>query len=186
MRIISGKWKGKTLSALVPEEVRPTSDRVRELIFSIIGNYTDIEGLRIADICAGTGALGFEFLSRGASHCTFFEKSTKVEKIISTNAETIGIPNECLTIVRGDIRKTLLPNSTQPYDIIITDPPYAELLINPLLRVIAKNSLLKENGLCITEHAIREVAIAGEEWKLLTQRTIGETMIDFFQFVPKR
>lgn len=186
MRIISGKWKGKTLSPFVPEEIRPTSDRAREVIFSIIENYTDIEGLQIADICAGTGALGFEFLSRGASYCTFFEKSAKVEKVIAANAKAIGIHSECFKIVRGDIRKTLLASTKQPYDIIITDPPYAELLINPLLRVIAKNSLLKENGLCITEHAIREVAAAGEEWKLLTQRTIGETVIDFFQFVPKK
>ncbi len=186
MRIISGKWKGKTLPAFIPEEVRPTSDRAREVIFSIIENHTDIHGLRIADICAGTGALGFEFLSRGAEHCTFFEKSAKAEKSLQSNAEYLDIPKEQFTIVRGDIRKTLLTNTTQPYDIIITDPPYAELLINPLLRVIAKNFLIKENGLCITEHAIREVAIVGEEWKLLSQKTIGETIIDFFQFVTKR
>lgn len=180
MRIIGGKWKGKSLPGQVHDGVRPTGDRAREMMFSILEHITDVEGKRIADVCAGTGALGFECLSRGATHCTFFEKNKDVVKCINENATHLNADLNSFIVVPGDIKKTLLTVPSQ-YDIIITDPPYSEKIINPLLRVIVKKNLLVNGGVFIAEHSVHEVAIADSEWKLLNQRTIGDTVIDFFQ-----
>lgn len=183
MRIITGQWKGKQLSSDVPEEVRPTTDRVRETMFSILDNFIEIENTKIADICAGTGALGFECLSRWAHHCTFFEKSRTVEKILRTNADYLGVHSDIFSIIQGDIRTTIPNYGGHSFDIILTDPPYHEVLINPMMRVVAKKKMLQHNGVFVAEHATREVVTGySDEWQLLTQRIIGDTVIDFFRF----
>ncbi len=183
MRIITGQWKGKQLSSDVPDGVRPTTDRVRETMFSILDNVIEIENAKVADICSGTGALGFECLSRWAQHCTFFEKSRKVEKILRTNADYLCVHSDMFTIVQGDIRTTVPSYSGHIFDIILTDPPYHEVFINPMMKVIAKKKMLQHNGVFVAEHASREVVTGySEEWHLLTQRIIGDTVIDFFRF----
>lgn len=184
MRIITGQWKGKILQSDVPQEVRPTTDRVRETMFSILENYKDLTNTSIADICAGTGALGLECLSRYARHCTFFEKSRKVEKILRANMEFFGIEPDMVSIIQGDIRITLPAYTGHTFDVIFTDPPYHEHFINPMMRVIAKKNILRHEGIFIAEHADREVVVGySDEWHLLTQRVIGDTVLDFFQFV---
>ncbi len=183
MRIITGQWKGKKLPWDVPDEVRPTTDRVRETMFSILDNYIEIENSKVADICAGTGALGFECLSRSAQHCTFFEKSRKVEKILRANAEYFGATSDMFIVIQGDIRTTMPIYGGHRFDIIFTDPPYHEMFINPMMRMIAKRKMLCHDGVFVAEHATREVIMGySDEWQLLTQRIIGDTVIDLFRF----
>ncbi len=121
MRIISGQWRGRTLVAPKGDATRPTADRTREALFSmLVSRLGDFEGLAVADLFAGSGALGFEALSRGAASCTFVEQDRAAIDALKTNADKLGI-------IRPDLRSQSvlnLPRAPKPYDLILMDPPY--------------------------------------------------------------
>ena len=120
MRIIAGKWRGRTIEAPPGQTTRPTADRVRETLFSMLASrLISFEELRVADLFAGSGALGFEALSRGAASATFVESDAKAATIIRRNAEKLGASAQIL----GN-SALALPRS-QPFDLIFADPPYA-------------------------------------------------------------
>jgi 16S rRNA (guanine966-N2)-methyltransferase len=120
MRIIAGKWRGRVLEAPPGLATRPTADRARETLFSMLGSRLGgFEELRIADLFAGSGALGFEALSRGASLATFVENDSSAVAAIRRNAEKLGAE---ATILSGSA--LALPRS-RPFDLIFADPPYA-------------------------------------------------------------
>jgi 16S rRNA (guanine966-N2)-methyltransferase len=120
MRIISGQWRGRTLVAPKGEATRPTADRTREGLFSmLVSRLGSFEELRVADLFAGSGALGLEALSRGAAHCVFVEQDRPALDALRTNVERLGI--------RADIRAQsvlALGASPAPFDLILMDPPY--------------------------------------------------------------
>jgi len=120
MRIIAGKWRGRTIEAPPGGRTRPTADRARETLFSMLtsrlGGFDD---LRIADLFAGSGALGFEALSRGATSATFVESDSQAAGVIRRNAERLGASALVLTS-----SALALPES-DPFDLIFADPPYA-------------------------------------------------------------
>ena len=120
MRIIAGTWRGRTLEAPPGLGTRPTADRVRETLFSMLASRLgSFEDLRVADLFAGSGALGFEALSRGASHATFVESDSAAAAIIRRNAAKLGAD---VTILGGSA--LALPRA-EPFDLIFADPPYA-------------------------------------------------------------
>jgi 16S rRNA (guanine966-N2)-methyltransferase len=120
VRIIAGKWRGRTIQAPPGQSTRPTADRVRETLFSMLASRLgSFEELRVADLFAGSGALGFEALSRGASHATFVESDPKAAAIIRRNGEKLGA---AVHILGGSALS--LPRS-EPFDLIFADPPYA-------------------------------------------------------------
>lgn len=120
MRIIAGDWRGRPLQAPKGDATRPTADRTREALFSmLLSRLGSFEGLRIADLFAGSGALGFEALSRGAAHCTFVEQDRAALDALRANADRLQ--------VRVDIRAQsvmALGNVAEAYDVILMDPPY--------------------------------------------------------------
>lgn len=120
MRIIAGQWRGRTLVAPKGDATRPTADRTREALFSmLVSRVGSFEDLRVADLFAGSGALGFEALSRGAAECLFVEQDRIATDAIRGNAEKLGI--------RADIRSQsvlALGPVPQPFDLILMDPPY--------------------------------------------------------------
>lgn len=121
MRIIAGEWRGRPLVAPDGMATRPTADRVRETLFSMLtsrlGEFTD---LRVADLFAGSGALGFEALSRGAAHCTFVERESAAIAAIRANAARLGAESRIATVTADAMR---LPRGG-PFDLIFADPPY--------------------------------------------------------------
>ncbi len=121
MRIISGQWRGRTLIAPKGEATRPTADRTREGLFSmLVSRLGSFEGLRVADLFAGSGALGLEALSRGAAECLFVEQDRAALDALKLNSEKLGL--------RADIRAQsvlTLGSVSPPYDLILMDPPYA-------------------------------------------------------------
>ena len=120
MRIIAGIWRGRPLEAPPGLATRPTADRVRETLFSMLASRLgSLEDLRVADLFAGSGALGFEALSRGAASATFVESDAKAAAVIRRNAERLGA---VVQLLGGSA--LLLPGS-QPFDLIFADPPYA-------------------------------------------------------------
>jgi 16S rRNA (guanine966-N2)-methyltransferase len=120
MRIIAGQWRGRTLAAPKGEATRPTADRTREALFSMLtSRLGSFEGLRVLDLFAGSGALGLEALSRGAAHACFVEQDRAATTVLRSNAEKMGLA--------ADIRAQsvlALGVCPQAYDLILMDPPY--------------------------------------------------------------
>ena len=120
MRIIAGQWRGRPLVTPKGDETRPTADRTREALFSmLVSRLGSFEGLRVADLFAGTGALGLEALSRGAAHCTFVENERLALDALKANIAKLG--------ANADVRAgsaLALGTAPQPFDLILMDPPY--------------------------------------------------------------
>jgi 16S rRNA (guanine(966)-N(2))-methyltransferase RsmD len=180
MRVIAGIYKGRRLKTLEGSSVRPTSDRLRETIFNIL--TPRIEGARFMDLCAGSGAIGIEALSRGAQYVTFIESSIKAARVISENLRNCGIRRDYRVINRDAIRalKGLASENAQ-FDIIYFDPPYSSELYTPAMWVIAKHGLLAEGGVLIVEHR-RQSPLAANYDQLRPYRQLeqGETRLTFF------
>ncbi|MEO5705521.1 MAG: 16S rRNA (guanine(966)-N(2))-methyltransferase RsmD [Alteraurantiacibacter sp.] len=122
MRIIAGEWKRRLLRAPDGEATRPTADRVRETLFSmLVSRLGDFEGLKVADLFAGSGALGLEALSRGAAHCLFVEQDPAAIRALRTNIAAVRATERC--DVRASSVMTLGP-AKAPLDLILMDPPY--------------------------------------------------------------
>ena len=120
MRIIAGKWRGRLIDAPPGHATRPTADRVRETLFSMLASRLGgFEDLRVADLFAGSGALGLEALSRGAASATFVENNVTAATIIRRNAERLGAPVQLVT------GSALALPRTDPFDLIFADPPYS-------------------------------------------------------------
>lgn len=146
MRIISGFYKGRKISALSHRDTRPTTDKVRENIFNILG---PVHG-EVLDLFAGTGALGIEALSRGAEGCIFIDGAKDAVGVLKKNTEGIGEPVE---IYRNDYRRALkaLAKRGKSFDLIFLDPPYDKDIVSFALSEIKRLGLLNEDGRIVVE-----------------------------------
>src|SRR5262245_25331091 len=180
MRVIAGIYKGRRLKTLEGLSVRPTSDRLRETLFNILAPR--IEGARFADVCAGSGAIGIEALSRGARHVTFIESSLKAARIISENLRNCGIREDYRVINRDALRalKNLASEQAQ-FDVIYFDPPYDSEIYTPVMWLVAKHDLLSEDGVVIVEHR-RHTPLEPNYDQLRPYRQLaqGESLLTFF------
>jgi len=151
MRVISGLYKGRKLKTVEGLKVRPTSDRLRETIFNVLS--TSVEGAKFVDLCAGSGAVGIEALSRGASHVTFIESSRRATEVISDNLRHLGV-TEGVRVINRDVISVLkyfVAHHLQ-YDLFYFDPPYASEIYSPVMWTLAKHKLIAEAGVVIVEH----------------------------------
>lgn len=146
MRVISGIYKGKKIKTLSHNDTRPTTDKVRENIFNILG---EIDG-EVLDLFAGTGALGIEALSRGAESCIFTDGAKDAFKILQENVKGVGEDTE---IYRNDYRRALkaLAKRGKSFDLIFLDPPYNKNIVTHALTEISRLDLLKEGGRIVVE-----------------------------------
>jgi len=184
MRIIAGKYKGRIITHVAPNGVRPTTDRVRESIFNILSNVLDFEAIRVLDLCAGTGALGLEAISRGAGFCSFVELSKVTSNLLKKTITQLNIKPENYEVVTMDsclFAKKFSNFTLQSYDLIFVDPPYKNKLINPIFRLINVNQILTSGGFFVAEHDIRETILQIENFEQINKRQFGETVIDIFQ-----
>ena len=157
MRIITGKVKGLKLKAPSGFSTRPTSDRVKESVFNVLNGMVDFSEVEsVLDVFAGTGSLGLESLSRGASSATFIDFATT--EIIAENIRRAKFENVA-TILRGDFTKMLRKISRQQktFDLIFIDPPYKENLAETALELIGECELLNSDGLVIVEYGADEI-----------------------------
>lgn len=152
MRIIAGTRKGTRLKMVPGQHVRPTADRVKESLFSVIGPFFD--GGYVLDLFAGTGSLGLEALSRGAERTFFVDQSRTSCETVKANAEVARLTDQ-VEILRRDARAALkiLRERDVRFDIIFLDPPYHKDLLYPALEEIAKGALLSEDGVVVAEHS---------------------------------
>jgi len=180
MRIISGEWKGRKLPTALPAGVRPTLDAARETIFNILNNHCDFGGIYVCDICAGSGALGIEALSRGARHVTFVEKNRKVVSVIEANAKSLGIDALRYTIIHSDAIK-FVQQYHGVFQLVFADPPYAERMCNQIVHGIIANNMLDETGVLVAEHATFEAILPQSGIEIFSSRNFGETVVDFIR-----
>lgn len=128
MRVVAGEAGGRRLAAPPGTDTRPTLDRVREALFNALGSLDAVEGARVLDLFAGSGALGIEALSRGAAHCTFVERSAAARRVVQANLDATGLADRA-RVVGGDARRHLAEASDDPaggrFDLVLLDPPYA-------------------------------------------------------------
>jgi 16S rRNA (guanine966-N2)-methyltransferase len=150
MRIIAGRLKGRRLKAPGWDGVRPTSDKLRETLFNILAPR--IEGARVVDGYAGTGAVGLEAISRGAAHVTFIDSDRRAVALIEENLRACGV-DEGYTIQRGDVATVLPSVGANSFDLILLDPPYDIMTTIPVLEASAR--ALAAEGLVVLEHATR-------------------------------
>jgi 16S rRNA (guanine966-N2)-methyltransferase len=182
MRVISGRLRGRDLGA-VPDGVRPTSDRVRESLFSILGS---IDGKRVLDLFAGTGALGLEAYSRGASEVVFVERSRKIAHALRKRLRSLDLDDssEDLTLMSMDAEKALrvLSRATEEdraaaFDLVFMDPPYAEGDRVGTLEALFAARLLSTDGVVVVEGPKRHPLPAVVGGRVLEERIYGETVL---------
>lgn len=173
MRVISGKYKGKKLKGFDIDGTRPTMDRVKESLFSVIQNY--IEGSVILDLFAGSGSLGIEAISNGAKSAYLIDNNTKLIDIIKEN--THGM-NEEIHIIKGDYNDILKIISDIKFDIIFLDPPYKLNLINDCLNKIYEYNLLNKNGIIVCEY--EDENVQSNYFELYKEKKYGTKNIKIF------
>lgn len=153
MRIIAGELKGRKLYTPNDKRIRPTSDKVKESLFNMISN--NLEDAIVIDLFSGTGNLGLEAISRGASHCYFGDKSKDSLELTNKNITYCKVSNKSILLL-GDFKK-VLNSIKEKVDIIFLDPPYNQGFIDKCLEMIYQNNLLTDDGIIIAEHNISEV-----------------------------
>ena len=147
LRIVAGNWRSRLLQIADVPGLRPTSERVRETLFNWLAN--DTHGARCLDLCAGTGALGLEALSRGAGHATFVEKSAAATRTLESNIRLLDAQGA--EVVTGDARKFIAAYDGPPFDIAFLDPPFAEDMLGELCRLLARGDVLASSALVYLE-----------------------------------
>ena len=149
MRIITGIARNTPLASLEGDETRPTSERVKEALFSMI--QFEIEGRRVLDLFAGSGQLGLEAISRGADHATFIDNSRAACDVIIANAKRAKLFDKCRVSATDHTAALKSAAGRETYDIVFIDPPYASGLVAPSLRLIADGKLLAPNATVVCE-----------------------------------
>ena len=182
MRIITGKAKGIILKTLEGTSTRPTSDRVKEAVFSMI--QFDIEDRSVLDLFAGSGQMALEALSRGASKATLVDKSKDAVKIINDNAKKSKLDSLC-TIYQLDYLDFLRRFPGQKYDIIFLDPPYALNMYKPALRAMLESDILKPTSLIVCESNFESIFAEGKDladkFEIEKQSKYSKTYITIFK-----
>lgn len=175
MRIISGRWKGHRLRPLKGRDIRPTTDRVREAWMSAMGGRMD--GLRVADLFAGSGALGLETLSRGAEHVVFVERARSSLKVLEANVATLGAADG-VTVVGDDVFHWLRRVEAGTFDLALADPPYGTGEARRLVEAFLDRPFARELWV---EHPWRESLPEGTAERT---RRYGDTALTHFIAAP--
>ncbi|MEW5722699.1 MAG: 16S rRNA (guanine(966)-N(2))-methyltransferase RsmD [Thermodesulfobacteriota bacterium] len=178
MRIIAGKFRGRRLFAPRGLEVRPTADRVKEAVFSILGPR--VTGAAVLDLFAGTGNLGLEALSRGADRAVFVDHLPKALAALERNLKALGLGDRA-RIVRADLAKGPGPwKDLGPFDLIFLDPPYGQGLVARALGLVLRAGAAAPDALAVAEHAAGEKdQINPPGWSIVQSRAYGHTMVTF-------
>ncbi|KXK00305.1 MAG: RsmD family RNA methyltransferase [Acidobacteria bacterium OLB17] len=180
MRIISGQYGGRLLKSPPDHRTRPTSGRLRETLFNILAPR--IEGTRFLDLCAGSGAIGIEALSRGADFVTFVDRSKKACALIEENLDKLGVPEDETDVQNAEAETFVGRPSEASWDIAFYDPPYEANYSVVIHEFGDKGNLLAEDGILIVEHLARkpmpDIEGSLRRWRLLKQ---GDTHLSFYE-----
>lgn len=170
VRIIGGRWRGRKLAFTPAEGLRPTGDRIRETLFNWLAPH--IVGARCADLFAGSGALGLEALSRGASHCDFVDTSGAALAQITEHLRTLGATDTgaCHRVSA----QQFLQQATRAYDVVFIDPPFNQKLVDPVCALLAGTRRLSDAACIYVETAIAEpTPEVPPDWTLHREKVAG-------------
>jgi len=183
MRIIAGAYKGRNLKSPPSLDVRPTSDRLRETLFNVIAPR--IQDSRFLDLCAGSGAVGIEALSRGASYATFVDRSRRSCLLIEANLELCRVPEDQREIYSVEAGEFLRQTTSPPWDIVYFDPPYKQDYLKTLGYAGANSvKILTDDGLLIVEHHHKN-ALPEKVGNLRRTRVLkqGDSALSFYKVI---
>lgn len=183
MRIIGGRLKGRSLKGPVSDAMRPTSDRLRETLFNILAHSYDdpVEGARVLDLFAGTGALAIEALSRGARFACLVDQSAEAGAVIGGNIEALGLSGSTGLLRRDVVKLGEAPPGGERFGLVFLDPPYRKGLVAPALTALRDGHWLAKDALLVIEEARRSEIILPERFALLDTRTYGDTQLLFLR-----
>lgn len=182
MRVIAGQYRGRTLKSPADTRTRPTSDRLRETLFNVLAPRIG-ESTRFLDLCAGTGAIGIEAMSRGAGFATFVDKSRRACALIEDNLDHLGIPEDSTEIVCVPAETFVGREHHNGWDIVYLDPPYDIDYSTVLYEFGSEHSvLLKDEGVLIVEHhskmGMPDAVGQLRRWRILKQ---GDSSLSFYE-----
>lgn len=184
MRIVGGTHKGTRLAAPSSQGVRPTSDRTREALFNILAHGIDgfeLEGARVLDLFAGTGALGLEALSRGAAFALFIDNGAEARGLIRRNIETLGLTG-CTRVWRRDATKLGPADAHEPFDLVFADPPYGRGLGEKALSAVLSGGWLTEGAVAVLEESSDSETSEVDGLTVHDVRTYGDTKLVIQRF----
>jgi len=185
MRIIAGRFKGKTLDAPKGPHTRPTTDRVREALFNVLEHGApqfDFEGSRVLDLFSGSGALGLEALSRGARYCLFIEDDASARAAIRRNVEALGLTG-ATKIWRRDATRLGPAGNLASFDLVFCDPPYGRGLGAQALARAAEGGWLKTGAVAILEDRADTEAVWPQPFSPVDSRRYGDTQVGIATFI---
>ena len=182
MRIIAGSYRGRVLKSPSDRKTRPTSDRLRETIFNILAPRITPD-TQFLDLCAGTGAIGIEALSRGAGFVTFVDKSRRACALIEENLDLLSIPESETEVLSSSADKFLIRNKGRTWDIIYFDPPYTEDYLKVIALIgEAGSGMLSDQGVFVAEHHSKnpmpDESGSIRRWRIVKQ---GESRLSFYE-----
>lgn len=177
MRITGGAARGRTIAGPEGLELRPTGSKVRQAFFNIL--QQKLNACSFLDVCAGTGLMGMEALSRGAAQLIAVEENRKIAKTIEGNLKRLGFANA--EVICGDLRRVLPVLEPKSFDIIYADPPYKAELNEAILTLVEEHELLSEEGILVIEH-LRSIHLPDEHKRLnrSSLRHYGQTSLSFY------
>ncbi len=179
MRIIAGRYRGLTLKAVSGMATRPTQDRVREALFSILGDFVD--GARVLDLFAGTGALGLEAMSRGAEHATFVEMSKNALTVLTANIAITRCQHTTVLPIPVDRAIRKLAADKAQFDLIFLDPPYGRNLAHTTVAALVASGILDPQARIVAEHETRgEMPPELANWFRTDSRKYGDSSLSIY------
>lgn len=180
MRIVAGKFRGKQLETPKTDAIRPTSDRVREAVFSIIGSRIgpNLDGLYVLDLFAGTGALGFEALSRGASHCAFVDTGIEARGLVRAHIESFGVGGQT-KLLKRDATDLGPIERLRPADLVFVDPPYGQGLGEKAITSALAGGWIAPGALIVIEDRKDAEITAPQGTEIIDDRVYGDTRMTF-------
>lgn len=182
MRIVGGEHGGRRIQAPKGRGVRPTLDRVREAIFDVLRDR--VRGARVLDLFAGSGALGLEALSRGASHATFCDAAARPVQAIRDNARRLGVSPSAARVLLMPAHQAIrrLAAEGDHFDVVFVDPPYESQLYDETLLALAISGLAAPGGVVVVEHGRRqEVGAVYGDLHAVRRRRYGETCVTYLE-----
>jgi 16S rRNA (guanine966-N2)-methyltransferase len=182
MRVVGGRMRGRTLAAPKSQAIRPTADRLRESLFNVLAHaYGDpVEGARVLDLFAGTGALGIEAMSRGAAFALFVDDGAEARALLRGNVETLGLGGST-RIFRRDATRLGPAHPVEPFSVAFLDPPYGKELAERALASALEGAWLTDDALVVVEEARDAGFAAPDGFEELERRAYDDTEFVFLR-----
>ncbi len=181
MRIVAGAHRGRVLVAPKGHSTRPTADRARQAMFNVLDHAPwapGLQGSRVLDLFAGSGALGIEALSRGAADCLFLDTDRAAREAIDSNLASLGLGDRA-SVARTDATRLGAPPPNGRFDLAFLDPPYNRSMVEPALESLARNGWLNDEAIVVVERDAGEAPLMVFGYQQLDERTWGVARVHF-------